>query len=71
MDRQTQYFQDVNSSLLDLQIDSQSKSQQVIFADTGKLILAFICGDKRPRTANTIEGEQSWRSDTIWLQDLV
>ena len=30
-----------------------------------KLILAFICGDKRPRTANTIEGEQSWRTDTI------
>lgn len=55
MDRKSWYCPEVGSSQIDLQIHCNSnKNPSKLFVDTDKLIVKFICRDKRPGTANTM-----------------
>ena len=64
IDRKTQYFQGVESSQIDLYIQSNlNKNPIKLYYGINKLILKLVkCGKKTQNSQHNIEGEQSWKT---------
>ena len=76
MDRKIHYCQDVNSSQLDLEIQCNSNQNP---SKLRKLSCGYQQNDsevymenqKTQKSQNTTEEQQSWRTDTVQLQNLL
>ena len=71
--RKTQYCQDVSSSQFDLQIQcnpnqNSSKFPYVYWQRDSKVYMNW---QKTQNSQDNSKGEESWKTDTAWLQDLL